>query len=210
MNRIDLTRKHWKYYLMLEERFIESIEYVELNADNYDTYSNVYALLIQTIGAELDNVFKEYCGFNPSERKNISDYAQSILSTDPDIINQEIMLHGYSMQIKPFTNWNAEHSAQSLNWWSAFTDIKHNRIGSMKQANQKNILNILGALYLIEMMYLKRITNGTSDLDVFDETSKLFGLKSWSSKAISLNQILDVFGDMLDNGGPIPDRKYDV
>ena len=58
MNRKELSQNHWKYYLMLEKRFVESIEFVELHEDNFDAFSNGYALLIQAIGAELDTVFK--------------------------------------------------------------------------------------------------------------------------------------------------------
>ena len=53
MNRKELSQNHWKYYLMLEKRFVESIEFVELHEDNFDAFSNGYALLIQAIGAEL-------------------------------------------------------------------------------------------------------------------------------------------------------------
>ncbi len=48
MNRKELSQNHWKYYLMLEKRFVESIEFVELHErDNFDAFSNGYALLIQ-------------------------------------------------------------------------------------------------------------------------------------------------------------------
>lgn len=57
---------------MLEKRFIESTEYVELHKDNFNTFSNTYALLLQAIGAELDTVFKEYCEFSTTERKKYS------------------------------------------------------------------------------------------------------------------------------------------
>lgn len=50
MNRKELSQNHWKYYLMLEKRFVESIEFVELHEDNFDAFSNGYALLIQAIG----------------------------------------------------------------------------------------------------------------------------------------------------------------
>ena len=78
MNRKELSQNHWKYYLMLEKRFVESIEFVELHEDNFDAFSNGYALLIQAIGAELDTVFKEFCGFNTTDRKTVADYAQYI------------------------------------------------------------------------------------------------------------------------------------
>ena len=85
MNRKELSQNHWKYYLMLEKRFVESIEFIELHEDNFDAFSNGYALLIQAIGAELDTVFKEFCGFNTTDRKTIADYAQHILTNTPDI-----------------------------------------------------------------------------------------------------------------------------
>lgn len=94
-------------------------------------------------------------------------------------------------------------------WWTAFTDIKHNRYDPLQQAKQENALNILGALYLIEMMYLKKITANTSELDVFDESSKLFTLKNWTQKAIPIDKVLEVLSDMLE-GNNIPKRKFDV
>lgn len=150
MNRKELSQNHWKYYLMLEKRFVESIEFVELHEDNFDAFSNGYALLIQAIGAELDTVFKEFCGFNTTDRKTVADYAQYILTNTPDIKNQKISVQEYDIEIQPFMNWDITQPAQSLQWWGAFTDVKHNRYEQLKQAKQENVLNILGALYLIE------------------------------------------------------------
>lgn len=195
---------------MLEKRFVETIEYVELHEDNFNAFSNGYALLIQSIGAELDTVFKEFCGFNTSDRKTIADYAQYILQNRPDIIRQTIVLQEYGMEIQPFQTWNINQPAQSLQWWSAFTDIKHNRYEQLKQARMENVLNILGALYLIEMIYLKEITENTSELDIFDESSNLFTLKNWTTKAIPMNEVFAVFSDMLEDEEGVKNRKFDV
>lgn len=210
MNREELHQKHWRYYLMLEKRFIESIEYVELHVDNYNTFSNGYALLIQVIGAELDTIFKEFCGFNTSDRKNIADYAQYILTSNPDIITRKVVLQEYDIVIQPFQNWDINKPAQTLEWWNAFTEIKHNRYEQLKQAKQENVLNILSALYLLEMMYLKKITENTSEFDVFDESSKLFTLKNWTSKAIPLSEAFAVLGDMIETGDSTFDKTYDA
>ena len=210
MNREELHQKHWRYYLMLEKRFIESIEYVELHVDNYNTFSNGYALLIQVIGAELDTIFKEFCGFNTSDRKNIADYAQYILTSNPDIITRKVVLQEYDIVIQPFQNWDINKPAQTLEWWNAFTDIKHNRYEQLKQAKQENVLNILSALYLLEMMYLKKITENSSEFDVFDESSKLFTLKNWTSKAIPLSEAFAVLGDMIETGDSTFDKTFDA
>ncbi len=190
LTRKELEQRYWRYYLMLEKRFKESIEYVELHKDNYNAFSNGYALMIQSIGAELDTVFKEFCGFNTEDRKTIENYAQYILEEDPAIINRIIVLQGYDMEIQPFKTWNIEHASQSLQWWFAFNKTKHNRFNKLKLANLENALNILGALYMIEMMYLKKITNDTQDVDIFDERSELFKIKGWETRTISMQDIV--------------------
>ena len=210
MNRKELSQNHWKYYLMLEKRFVESIEFVELHEDNFDAFSNGYALLIQAIGAELDTVFKELCGFNTTDRKTIADYAQHILTNIPDIKNQKISVQEYDIEIQPFMNWDINQPGQSLQWLGAFTDVKHNRYEQLKQAKQENVLNILGALYLIEMLYLKKITADTDELDVFDESSNLFTLKNWTSKAIPLSEVFAVLEEMFENDNGSVNRTFDV
>ena len=71
-------------------------------------------------------------------------------------------------------------------------------IKSMKEIErEKCVLNedflykvriTIGALYLIEMMYLKKIIDDTEELDVFDEGSDLFALKNWTFKATPMNR----------------------
>ena len=195
---------------MLEKRFVESIEFVELHEDNFDAFSNGYALLIQAIGAELDTVFKEFCGFTTTGRKTIADYAQYILTHTQDIKNQKISVQEYDIEIQPFMNWDINQPGQSLQWWGAFTDVKHDRYEQLKQAKQENVLNILGALYLIEMLYLKKITAGTDELDVFDEPSNLFTLKNWTSKAVPLSKAFAVLGEMFENDNESVNRTFDV
>lgn len=209
MDRKELTLRHWRYYLLLEKRFIESIEFVELHKDNYNAFSNDYALLIQAIGAELDVVFKEFCGFNTSARKTITDYADYILSNNSNITSIKIEIQEYDLEIQPFKNWNASQPAQTLQWWTAFTDIKHNRYDQFKRANQENVLNILGALFLVEMLFLKMITSNTSEPDVFDESSKLFTLRNWSSKVVPHGLEFEVLAEMFKTKGSYS-RTFDV
>ena len=47
---------------MLENRFLISADYVELECDNFDTFSNEYALLLQSIGSELDTFLRYSVG----------------------------------------------------------------------------------------------------------------------------------------------------
>lgn len=57
MTRKEFLQHYWRYYLVLEEKFKNTLNYIELDWQNAGTFSNEYALLLQSIGAELDNFF---------------------------------------------------------------------------------------------------------------------------------------------------------
>ncbi len=109
MRRQDFLNNFWGYYLMLEKKLMTTFNYVELSTSNFSTFSNEYALLIQSIGAELDSFFKLYCSFDFNERKNISHYANVILDNEPDIVNIELNILSKQLSIKPFESWSLNH-----------------------------------------------------------------------------------------------------
>lgn len=189
MTREDLSRNFWQYYSMLESKVITTANYVAIDPANFGTYSNEYALLLQSIGVELDNFFKVYCGFNPTDRKNIADYANYILTGYPAIVNDEIQVVGTDVKVKPFQGWTATAAAQSLIWWQAFDKVKHNRYGNFAEANQGNVLNTLAALYVLEMKLFTKATKEKnpaelSDWDIPDEESKVFLYPRWKFRCI--------------------------
>lgn len=184
MTREKLLRNYWRYYKMLEEKVIRTGNYVEIHPDNFASFSNEYALLLQSIGAELDNFFKVYCGFDPDATKNITEYSQSILKTYPEIKTQKIRIINTDIVLQPFKDWDVKKPKQSLEWWEAFDIIKHNRTGNFSEAKQKNVLNILGALYLLEMKQFKNVAIEGKDghieeADSPGDKSKLFSLVDW-------------------------------
>ena len=210
LDRNELTLKYWRYYLQLESQFMESIEYVELHPSNFSAFSNRYALLIQAIGAELDSLFKFFCGFYLSERKNISNYAGQILQNNPNIVNQKIKLRQFGFEIQPFQGWDATHAAQSLSWWSTFTNIKHNRSAHIQESSQQNTLNILGALYLLEMLCLRKISEATHEPDVYDIRSNLFTLENWTTTPETIDDAFMLLADIIESDGSESDLKFDA
>jgi hypothetical protein len=183
--------EHWKYYLLLEKRFLNSLEYVSLDKDNLACFSMEFSSLLLLIGSELDSVFKIFCGINDEDRSTIVDYANYILVNNSEIVNQVIFLQQYDMSVQPFKDWNIAKPSQSLVWWNAFTNIKHNRSNNLHKASLENVLNMLGALFYIEMLYLKIITKNSNVMDVFGDNSDLFLLKDWTSKAIPLDKVFE-------------------
>lgn len=185
MTRKEFLNNYWAYYLMLEDRFVHTLNYVELSEDNENVYSNEYAGLIQMIGAEIDSFFKVYCGFGASETKNIADYYRSITTNYPGILTQEVSIKAANMTFKPFDGWNGAQPKQSLFWWLAFDNIKHSRTANKKDASQKNALYALSALFLLEMKYLSNITVGTQEPDIPSISTKLFELNNWTYRYFS-------------------------
>ena len=210
LDRNELTLKYWRYNLQLDSQFMEAIEYGELHPSNFSAFSNRYALLIQAIGAELDSLFKFFCGFDLSARKSIYDYAGQILQNNPNIVNQKIKLRQFGLAIQPFQGWDATHAAQSLSWWSAFTNIKHNRSAHIQESSQQNTLNILGALYLLEMLCLRKISEATHEPDVYDIRSNLFTLENWTTTPETIDDAFMLLADIIESDGSESDLKFDA
>lgn len=197
MKRSELMRDYWHYYRNLENKLIATSSYIEIHGDNFTAFSNEYALLLQSTGAELDNFFKVFCGYNSTDRKNINDYAGYILSSYPDVVNQIVTILDRGIDLQPFAGWNTSAPAQSLNWWISFDEVKHNRAGNIKKANQENVLNMMAALYLLEMKYLGTIaaqdaSGQLTEPDVPDDQSKLFDLKGWNFRYVPLGSAFAV------------------
>ena len=198
MQREDFIRNYWNYYLTLENRVIQTASYVAIDADNEKAFSNEYAILIQAIGSELDSFFKEYCGFSGDEQKTITDYAQYVLVDCPGLKTQSITVTGTEMKIIPFDGWESTCAKQSLFWWLAYDEIKHSRYVNKKRANQKNVLNILGALFLMEMKFLRKITEGKNLPDIPENSSVLFSLDDWTFHYVPLNNAMAIIDGVID------------
>ena len=52
----DLVSQYWKYYLALENRFLETERYVEFDLSNGMVYSMEYMMLFQTICSEIEKL----------------------------------------------------------------------------------------------------------------------------------------------------------
>jgi len=183
LDRVSFTKKYWMYYLLLESKVIHTSSYVHFHEDNLNAFSYEFANLQYSIGAELDSFFKVYCGYQTTDVTNIRDYADQILTNRyTNIIDQEIILREYDINIKPFSGWDKNLPKQSLPWWTAYDNIKHSRYDNIKDASLKNVLNLLGGLYLLEMKYLKELADYYSDMDCPDYDSSLFELKNWNTR----------------------------
>ena len=174
---------YWNYYLLLEKKFLNTLDFVTLSEDNFETYSNEYINIMYTIEAELENVLKTFCGFKSDEYRTMKDYGKYIKENYHEILKMSVAVQGKSLILKPFDlSNNTLESSNVLFWWQAYDNIKHSRLNSRKDGNLKNTLYMLSALFLLEMYYMKRKLKGhdyepinKSNIFEFIENDKEYG-----------------------------------
>lgn len=175
-NYDDFVKNYWRYYLLLENKFLHTVNYVEVAKDNFSTYSVEYAYLLQSIGGELDTFFKVYCDFPlDDDSKDMSNYRDTIIAKYPDVVSQKITVQEYDLELQLFKGW----SRGAVKWWRAYNLVKHHRYENIRRASLSNVLNILSALFLLEMKYLKEHADTNKEPDSPTKKSTLFCLPDW-------------------------------
>lgn len=193
MNREEFLLKYWQYYLALEDDFIKTTRYVELNTNNYKTFSIEYTKQYQAICSEIDVLCKEICSINDDNTSEKFDqYTSTILKTYTDITTRTIDVGLNSrITLKPFKDWAINPKYKSPTWWTSYNWVKHKRNINFKQANLGNVLNSLAGLYMLEKYLLKDIcTIKLEDFDIPNKDSKIFDILEWETDSFPLQDII--------------------
>jgi len=186
----DFKLKYWEYFLAIEEDFISIEKIIPIDTQNTNTFSIHYMKILFSICSEIDVLFKEFIEYNRWHRfsandGNIGRY-KDILNYNLHDFSNQVVIFSEKIELEPFFNWKQD---KKLNWWKDYNDLKHKRtlsnsgIENYKKANQKNILDALGALYQIEMYFYKSIidTNKFSGrLRMPVPQSKRYRIKNWA------------------------------
>lgn len=154
---MTLSLSNWDYYLVLERELVNSFSFVELSNDNFSTYSVEFAKMLLSICSEFDSVFKDYVELRSANRPSNIKEAFECLSALNDItfVNEVVDIAiNQSISLKPFNAWTSGMYAK-LPWWDSYNAVKHDRGTYFREANLKNCLNSLAALFCIEIVSLK-------------------------------------------------------
>ncbi|MEJ5996449.1 hypothetical protein WG904_18620 [Pedobacter sp. Du54] len=188
-NKEDFKIKFWDYFLALEEDFTSIEKIIPVDPQNTNTFSITYMKILFSICSEIDVVFKEFIEYNQwysftVNDGNIGKY-KDIINLNLQDFSNEIIVFSKNIELKPFVNWKQN---KKPDWWKDYNDLKHKRtltnngIENYKKANQKNILDALGALYQLEMYFYKSIIdtdNVVSRLKMPVPQSKRYRIKDW-------------------------------
>ncbi|MFT5915421.1 MAG: hypothetical protein ACI81T_001922 [Bacteroidia bacterium] len=154
-------------YQIIEADFIEFIKIVPIDDENHlKVHSPFLRDIIIRSCVQIEIFFKEWSKYECSEAPDISLYSKyheiDKRSGQPKrernwnfgdyfyfkehiLSYPEVYVRPMSMSIKPFLTW--ESVKEQPFWWKAYNAIKHNGLSSKKDANLKNALYSLAALF---------------------------------------------------------------
>jgi hypothetical protein len=147
-----MSYHYWQFFLAIESDLEATTRYVECCEDNYHTYSLAYAQIILSTGSEIDVVSKVICNKlqSTSKMQNINDYRKNISSEYKYLHQLEILVPRYNLNLIPWDSWSLE---KNPDWWKIYNNIKHKRHNFYKEANLKNTLLSVSALFCL-VLYL--------------------------------------------------------
>ena len=160
----DFAKQYWGYYIVLENDFRATTQYVTLHEDNFDTFSLEYIKLYQSICSEIDVIAKNLCCFLSESftGAKINSYYPVITSEFVGFINRRINVLNKAITLSPWKDWNP---SKPPDWWTSYNKVKHQRTGIDKITKKpyyttaclKNVLNALAGLYQLELYFYHRL-----------------------------------------------------
>ncbi len=139
-------------YLHAERDLIAALEFVPYENGHRDVWSPPFASLLLDTCSQLDSLWKAMALESP------------LMTRRPDEINikryhewfghelspcQAAFMRGISAcWIRPFAGWSAKADYRPLDWWSAYTSIKHDRWGNVRVATLARCVQAAAGLFI--------------------------------------------------------------
>lgn len=130
MDRHEFLTQYWRYYLYLEEDFIQLTRYVDLYPENFQIFSDEIHKQLISVGVEFENIFKKICvllNIALLDKPNINDFKRWIPKEE---INIKVIYSLNQFNLSPF---KIEKGKILWNCWNQYNSIKHNRIMNLKK-----------------------------------------------------------------------------
>jgi hypothetical protein len=153
---------YWPIYNSLEKQFLELTFYIHIDDNQLNTYSIKISELLLRAAIEIESISKElYLRNGGPETKNIK-YDEDALKLLNGLwkLDKKILIQSSSNIfttrniISPFLKEaKRNNGGRTYSWNNAYKNIKHNRAGSLENACIKYLIEILGALYILNLYY---------------------------------------------------------
>ncbi|HAM14815.1 MAG TPA: hypothetical protein DCP91_02920 [Eggerthellaceae bacterium] len=199
----ELRDLYWKYYISLEDQFMETARYVEFDyINNGKTYSLEYLKLFQAVCSEIDIVGKALASylndsFKPTKNTGINEWWYFITQEDPTLKERVCNLLG-KHDLKPWFGYSVMRNdrigakkyilderckpkSKTPSWWNDYNSVKHNRTGRFEKrstnyakANLRNLFLAFSGLYSLEVKLMETAYMHGETMTSTDLESRLF------------------------------------
>ena len=168
---------HWNSFCNLAAELEETQRYVyhglKKNGENLihaGVYSDIFRQIIIGACSEFETMCKILCKEVGYKVKNILDISECILSQYPQIIQTKVYTQFWCS--KPLESWKiskdgGKQKVSGIDWWKAYSSIKHDEIEAFKKANLGNAVAALAAVYIIDLYILKRSSGNLHLIEEF-------------------------------------------
>ena len=163
---------YWNYFLSIEKDLNKLSRFIEFDKKNENVFSIELARLLISSSSEFEVVSKEFCKIKNQNSKieNINDIRREVLIYIPDIYAIEINISRFGLNYKPLINWETNNNCD---WWTSYNGVKHRRNIEYENANLKNAINAIGALYIINLYYYNSLQEKNTNKTVKMEETTL-------------------------------------
>lgn len=150
----------------IDARFSETLRFVEPSPDNRATFSYEFSSILRDSGSVFDSTMRELLKVakyaSPRPEYDIRDYREFLIqnvdrqafqsSTQGGIETIVLVMNSpwAGRHLMPFKGW--EKGGASLQWWSAYNDVKHSDIEKVALGNLVNSVNALGAVAILNAL----------------------------------------------------------
>ena len=202
--------QHWNYFCSLASKLEETKDYVyhgsESDADGNsylihgNVYSDVFKQIILLASSEFELMAKVLCeekGKRLKKKANIVQISKTILNEFPRITETEIDSSLWAST--PLEKWSVskedkDEKVNGLDWWNAYTSLKHNEVNSYRKATLENAVSAVSALYIINL-YVLYVVSG--NLSVATEYPNAYFRCKYTASAVILGEgLLPDFGNL--------------
>lgn len=183
----------WNAYKRLEKEVLSLSEGIHFSDDQIGVYSSKIGDLLVRTAIEVESLSKELFFANggelPADRDLYYDTDCLKLLEDKWLLSKKtIFLTSpyFYFEDNAYLTLNPLHKAykrgtSSSKWQRAYQAVKHNRIKEIKKGNIENLLQALGALYILNIYYRDAKYETVADKDASDVDwglgSEIFSVK---------------------------------
>ncbi len=188
-------------YEHIQERFLQSLRYVDLDPENYKVYSYEYSSLIRDIGSIFTSFLDKLIRLTSKEQikseLDIRNYREFLIENVTNIEKICVELNASYKQKYLFPFKDIKDKSQKIVWWEAYNCLKHNDVDERRRGCLSNTLYSLASLLVLTNLFNPSFHFKTqifqigvySDLTMsHEEIIKNFSFPIYYSKQTYINQ----------------------